>query len=166
MHSLYSLLLAIRTVYQMPRPRLVRVPSAVRCGVDSDRFKAGGGAATLPAAAAADGAAEAPPPPASFMAAYAELYPHAPAPVPSSLRSRTVRTCYEVGRALSDVKWGDAKWGEPAGRVDCLFALERLAAPYRNIRGHDIGVHTEPIDALWPMATPPPGSAAGAPHRG
>ena len=44
----------------MPRPRLVRVPSAVRCGVDSDRFKAGGGAATLPAAAAADGAAEAP----------------------------------------------------------------------------------------------------------
>ena len=94
------------------------------------------------------------------MAAYAELYPHAPEPVPSSLRSRTVRTCYEVGRALSDTKWGDTKWCEPVGRVDCLFALERLAAPYRNIRGHDIGVHTEPIDALWPMATPPPGSAA------
>ena len=43
-----------------------------------------------------------------------------------------------------------------------MFALERLGAPYRNIRGHDLSEHTEKIDCLWPLAKPPAGSAAAA----
>jgi hypothetical protein len=45
-----------------------------------------------------------------------------------------------------------AAWGaEDPGEFDCLFALERLGFPYRNIPGQDISLHTEPIDCLWPL---------------
>ena len=48
-----------------------------------------------------------------------------------------------------------AAWGEASpGPIDCLFAIERLGAPYRNIRGVDISAHTEPVDCLWPLAAP------------
>ncbi|CAE8650742.1 unnamed protein product [Polarella glacialis] len=43
-------------------------------------------------------------------------------------------------------------WGEGLCEIDCLFAIERLGAPYRNIRGQDKSSQTEPIDCLWPLA--------------
>jgi hypothetical protein len=91
-----------------------------------------------------------------FTAAYAAIYPDDPKPSPASLRSRTVRSSWELGKAL------EAGWAPdgPPSRVDALFAIERLSAPYRNIRGRDIGAETEPIDALWPLAVAAEASAA------
>jgi len=54
-----------------------------------------------------------------------------------------------LGQAIQE-----AWHGASPGPVDCLFALERLGAPYRNIRGHDLSRHTEPIDSLWPLLDP------------
>ena len=55
-----------------------------------------------------------------------------------------------------------AAWApETPPRVDCLFAVERLGFPYRNIRGVDISEHTEPIDALWPAAPDAEATPAG-----
>ena len=48
------------------------------------------------------------------------------------------------------------------GAIDCLFALERLSAPYCNIRGHDLSMHTEPIDCLWPVVETASACAASA----
>ena len=103
---------------------------------------------------ATDGAAEA----ASdeFAAKYAALFPDDPAPSPTSLHTRAVRSAFELGKALQ-AAWGPD--GVPS-RVDALFAIERLSAPYRNIRGRDIGADTEPIDALWPIAAPADGTEA------
>lgn len=67
----------------------------------------------------------------------------------SELRYRMLRSVLELKNAV-ETAWGD----EDPGPLDCLFACERLGAPYRNIRGHDISEHTEPIDCLWPLATP------------
>ena len=68
-----------------------------------------------------------------------------------------------LGAAVAAAWGSDAEAGaEAAGEIDCLFALERLGAPYRNIRGADIAAHTEPIDALWPLASPQVGSVAAA----
>ena len=84
------------------------------------------------------------------------LYPGKPLPltsspvcvlasyVTSSLRSRSVRSALELRKAVS------AAWGPSVpGEIDTLVAIERLSAPYRNIRGVDISEQTEPIDALW-----------------
>lgn len=106
---------------------------------------------------ATDGAAEAAPS-AEFTAAYARICPDDPMPSPTSLRSRAARSSFELGMALAAAWRGQRD--VPA--VDAIFAIERLSAPYRNIRGADIGVHTEPIDALWPLSTPAEGSKASA----
>jgi hypothetical protein len=105
--------------------------------------------ADLPAPGEDDGAA--------FASDYARAFGgEATAPPPEALRARAVRCARGVGAAVRTA------WGEEAAAagIDCLFALERLGAPYRNIRGRDIGEHTEPIDALWPLAAPPQASAA------
>ena len=96
--------------------------------------------------------------PAEFAAAYAKLYPDTQVPSPASLGGRAVRSSLELGKALT-AAWGP---GGLPGRVDALFAIERLSAPYRNIRGRGIGADTEPIDALWPMAAPAKVTAAAA----
>eukprot|EP00929_Paragymnodinium_shiwhaense_P081106 TRINITY_DN42371_c0_g1_i3.p1 TRINITY_DN42371_c0_g1~~TRINITY_DN42371_c0_g1_i3.p1 ORF type:complete len:376 (+),score=66.55 TRINITY_DN42371_c0_g1_i3:82-1209(+) len=63
------------------------------------------------------------------------------------VRKRALRTVLNFKKALREA-WG----GEGALLpVDALFAIERLGAPYRNIRGKDISEHTEPIDCLWSM---------------
>ena len=84
---------------------------------------------------------------AKFNATYAQIFPDAPTPVePASLRSRSLRCVMTMMEACK------AAWGsEDPGEFDCLFALERLGFPYRNIRGQDISLHTEPIDCLWPL---------------
>jgi len=83
------------------------------------------------------------------------MYPGEPLPLTSSGRSRSVRSALELRKSVS------AAWGPSVpGDIDLLFAIERLSAPYRNIRGVDISVHTEPIDALWPPAIAPEGSPA------
>lgn len=63
----------------------------------------------------------------------------------STLEERSWCLSARLGDALRDA------WGDNAGRVDALLSLERLGAPYRNIRGRDIGQHTEPIDCLYPL---------------
>lgn len=63
----------------------------------------------------------------------------------NSQEERSLCTAVELGRALEEA------WGATLRPVDTLFALERLGAPYRNIRGRDIGEHTEPIDCLFPL---------------
>ena len=104
---------------------------------------------------------------AAYRAAYAAVFgteavgmpPGGPEAVgPEAVRCRAVRCAASLGAAVA------AAWGGEAVQppIDCLFALERLGAPYRNIRGDDIAQHTEPIDALWPLASPPAGSAAAA----
>mmetsp|Transcript_66314 Transcript_66314/g.183619 ORF Transcript_66314/g.183619 Transcript_66314/m.183619 type:complete len:368 (+) Transcript_66314:1-1104(+) len=70
-------------------------------------------------------------------------------PDPAALHYRALRLCSQLASALK-AAWGDSFPGE----VDCLFALERLGMPYRNIRGRHIGEHTEPIDILWPSVEP------------
>jgi hypothetical protein len=99
---------------------------------------------------------------AAYRAAYAAVFGTEAAgmpPGPEAVRCRAVRCAASLGAAVA------AAWGDEAAQlppIDCLFALERLGAPYRNIRGADIAQHTEPIDALWPLASPPLGSAAAA----
>eukprot|EP00434_Breviolum_minutum_P022028 symbB.v1.2.019446.t2/scaffold1552.1/size220100/4 len=63
----------------------------------------------------------------------------------SPLEERSLCTAMELRKAL------EKAWGSTLCPVDTLFALERLGAPYRNIRGRDIGEHTEPIDCLYPL---------------
>ena len=98
----------------------------------------------------------------SHRAAYAAVFGTEAAgmpPGPEAVRCRAVRCAASLGAAVA------AAWGDEAAQlppIDCLFALERLGAPYRNIRGADIAQHTEPIDTLWPLASPPLGSAAAA----
>lgn len=128
---------------------------------------------------ATDGTAEAVS--AEFAATYATLYPEDPIPTSASLRSRAARSSFELGKSLMSA-WGlestpsgsqdgvkprkiprtqlVSGTDSAPGRVDTLFAIERLSAPYRNIRGRDIGADTEPIDALWPMASPAESTAA------
>ena len=77
------------------------------------------------------------------------------APAGASLYDEARAQCIDLATSVARA-WGDVQ----PGPIDCLFALERLGAPYRNIRGHDIGAHTEKIDCLWPLAEPPHGSAA------
>lgn len=79
----------------------------------------------------------------------------APATADGPLLLRAARTAVRLKTAVSEA-WG----GEAAEPIDCLFALERLGAPYRNIRGRDIGEHTEPVDWLWPLLAPDAGGLA------
>jgi hypothetical protein len=67
---------------------------------------------------------------------------------PTSLRCRSLRCVLELVKAM-DLAWAPACHGSAAAEdseapppPDCLFAVERLGAPYRNIRGDDIGIHT------------------------
>ena len=83
----------------------------------------------------------------AFLDTYAETFPEEKSPsllVLDSLRGRALVCAMELREAVR-VAWGPAM----TSPVDCLFALERLGCPYRNIRGVDISAHTEPIDALW-----------------
>eukprot|EP00928_Gymnodinium_smaydae_P088180 TRINITY_DN72302_c0_g1_i1.p1 TRINITY_DN72302_c0_g1~~TRINITY_DN72302_c0_g1_i1.p1 ORF type:complete len:490 (+),score=99.43 TRINITY_DN72302_c0_g1_i1:38-1471(+) len=82
----------------------------------------------------------------------------AAAPAASCLCTRALEVATQLSAALN-VAWGPTS----PGPVDCLFAIERLGAPYRNIRGRDIGIHTEPIDCLWPLLAPADGSPLAAP---
>ena len=85
-------------------------------------------------------------PDSPFLDTYAETFPDETAPPArlDSLRCRSLACAIELSNAMS-VAWDT----DMPGPVDCLFALERLGCPYRNIRGVDISEHTEPIDALW-----------------
>lgn len=73
---------------------------------------------------------------------------------PGPALSRSVSTASQLGAALRDA-WA----GHESGQVDCLFAIERLGQPYKNIRGRDISESTDPVDSLWPLA---PGGASSA----
>lgn len=81
----------------------------------------------------------------AFRALFAATFPDEDAE-PASLRSRSLRTAAQVKDAVHTA-WS----GEDPGPIDCLFALERLGAPYRNIRGRDLSEHTVPVDCLWPL---------------
>ena len=84
-----------------------------------------------------------------FRRTYAQVFPDDISPPRlDSLRARALMSAMELREGMR-VAWGEAA----PGPVDCLFALERLGAPYRNIRGLDISAHTEPIDALWFVMT-------------
>ena len=99
---------------------------------------------------------------AAYRAAYTSVFGGEAAGVPhqpEAVRCRAVRCAASLGAAVA-AAWRDEPVPPPP--IDCLFAVERLGAPYRNIRGVDIAKHTEPIDALWPLASPPVGSAAAA----
>ena len=65
-----------------------------------------------------------------------------------TIKERAQLVAEKLGIALRDAWSNDPD----AGSVDCLFAIERLGAPYRNIRGESITKYTEPLDALWPFA--------------
>ena len=80
-------------------------------------------------------------------AAFAGLRRDAGAAFDADGAQRALRTASQVGAAVR-AAWADA--AAPPGQIDGLFAIERLGAPYRNIRGRDISAHTEPIDVLWP----------------
>ena len=82
----------------------------------------------------------------TFLKTYAETFPEKKAPPSAldSLRCRALMCAMELSQAM------EAACGKTMpSPVDCLFALERLGCPYRNVRGADISAHTEPIDALW-----------------
>ena len=81
----------------------------------------------------------------SFLKTYTKTFPQEKSPPAlNSLRSRSLMCAIELREAMASA------WGEGlAVPVDCLFALERLGCPYRNVRGVDISAHTEPIDSLW-----------------
>ena len=66
----------------------------------------------------------------------------------SELRKRALAVALGLKGAVERA-WSDAA---DICTIDCLFAIERLGAPYRNARGKDISEHTEPIDALWPSS--------------
>ena len=72
------------------------------------------------------------------------------------LREQMLAQCADLNAAVGRAWPAD----QHPGPIDCLFALERLGAPYKNIRGLDISAHTEPIDCIWPFSSPPPGTAA------
>lgn len=74
----------------------------------------------------------------------------------SDLLARAAHTAYHL-RAAVEAAWGTRPGADNEGRIDCLFAIERLGYPYKNVRGRDISVHTEPVDFLWPPAPLPPG---------